>query len=59
MYPTPIVSDVSPGSTAAGNTVTITGKYFTEAYAVTFGGVNAGSFTVISDTTDLRDRPAR
>ena len=50
MYPVPIVSAVSPGSTAAGNTVTITGKYFDETYAVTFGGVNAGGFTVISDT---------
>lgn len=49
MYPTPIVSGVSPFSTAAGNTVTITGKYFTEAYAVTFGGVNSGAFTVVSD----------
>ena len=49
MYPVPIVSGVSPGSTAAGNTVTITGKYFTEAYAVTFGGVNAGGFTVVDD----------
>ncbi|HEY6571011.1 MAG TPA: pilus assembly protein TadG-related protein [Candidatus Limnocylindrales bacterium] len=50
MYPTPIVSGVSPNRTAIGNTVTITGKYFTEAYAVTFGGVNSGGFNVISDT---------
>ena len=50
MYPVPIVSGVSPNRTAIGNTVTITGKYFTEAYAVTFGGVNAGGFNVISDT---------
>ncbi len=49
LYPTPIVSSV-PSPRSTGTTITITGKYFTEAYAVTFGGVNAGSFQVIDDS---------
>ena len=46
----PTVTGVSPstGSTAGGETVTITGTGFTSAYDVSFGGVSA-SFTVNSD----------
>jgi 3D (Asp-Asp-Asp) domain-containing protein len=46
------VSGVSPTSVAAagGATVTITGKNFTSARAVSFGGVAAKSFTVSSAT---------
>ncbi len=53
MYPQPEVTGVSPnsGPIAGGTSVTITGKYFTEAYSVTFGGADARSFTVLSDTS--------
>jgi hypothetical protein len=53
MYPTPIVSSVAPnvnGSPSGGTPVAISGQYFTDAYSVTFGGANAVSFTVVSDT---------
>jgi hypothetical protein len=47
----PTVTGVSPnmGTTAGGDTVTITGTGFTNAYSVYFGGVEATSFTVNSD----------
>ena len=46
------VTGVSPssGPTAGGNTVTITGQCFSSATEVTFGGVDATSFTIDSDT---------
>ena len=50
LYPSPDRHQRQPGLGRGGNTVTITGKYFTEAYSVTFGGNGAGSFTVVSDT---------
>ncbi|MGW7486218.1 beta strand repeat-containing protein [Streptomyces sp. NPDC054786] len=48
----PAVISVSPpsGSTAGGNTVTVTGTGFTNATAVRFGATPAPSFTVNSDT---------
>ncbi len=52
LYPQPIVTSVSGSSgSAGGGSVTISGKYFTEAYSVTFGGTPARSFTVTSDTS--------
>jgi hypothetical protein len=47
----PTVTGVSPntGSTAGGETVTISGSGFTSAGAVYFGGVEATSFTVNGD----------
>jgi hypothetical protein len=51
VYPAPIVSSVGGGST-----VTITGKYFTGAESVTFGGASA-AFTVTSDTTITATAP--
>lgn len=51
VYPAPIVTAVGGGST-----VTITGKYFTGAERVTFGGASA-SFTVDSDTSITATAP--
>jgi IPT/TIG domain/Laminin G domain len=47
---TPTVSGFSPGSGWPGVSVTITGSSFTGASAISFGGTNAGVFTVNSDT---------
>jgi len=59
LYPQPIVTGVAgSGGSAGGTTVTISGKYFTEAYSVTFGGMAATSFTVQSDTTITAVSPA-
>jgi hypothetical protein len=41
----------SSGPTGGGNTITLTGTGFTSAYAVSFGGTAASSFTVNSDTS--------
>lgn len=52
-YPAPIVTAVGPnrGTHNGGTVVTITGDNFTGATNVKFGGTNATSFTVISDTS--------
>ncbi|HUB91962.1 MAG TPA: Ig-like domain-containing protein [Dyella sp.] len=42
----PVVSGVSPSSSAPGSTITITGSGFYGATAVSFGGTPATSFTV-------------
>jgi hypothetical protein len=60
MYAQPIVTGVSPstnGLPGGGTPVTITGKYFNDAYAVTFGGTTV-SFTVDSDTQISARAPA-
>ena len=46
------IAGVAPltGPIAGGTTVTITGKGFSNATSIKFGGVNAMSFTVVSDT---------
>jgi hypothetical protein len=56
----PAITGVSPamGSTAGGTSVTITGARFTGATAVTFGGVNATSYTVNSATQITAVAPA-
>jgi hypothetical protein len=60
---TPTVTAVSPasGSTGGGLTVTITGTSFTEANAVSFGGVpvGPGSFTINSDSQITAVVPAQ
>jgi hypothetical protein len=49
----PVITSVSPssGPGAGGNTVTITGSFFTGATNVTFGGTASPNFTVVSDTS--------
>ena len=44
----PIITSFNPSSAAQGNTVIINGAYLNNLSAVKFGGVNAGSFTVLS-----------
>ena len=39
-----------PGSTAGGTEITISGKYFTGANAVTVAGTPVSSFTVSTDS---------
>lgn len=48
--PTPVIKSVSPDTAYAGTTITIRGAHFTGANQVRFGGINAASFTVISDS---------
>jgi len=48
--PPPDITSFSPAAAAAGTTVTISGKYLTGADGVTFGGIPAVSFSVVSDT---------
>lgn len=45
------VTSISPLTAGAGQTVTIKGNSLTGATAVTFGGTNAASFTVVNSTT--------
>jgi uncharacterized repeat protein (TIGR03803 family) len=47
---TPVILSFSPSSGKVGTLVTITGNSLTQTAAVTFGGVKATSFTVVSDT---------
>ena len=49
--PPPIITSISPshGPPAGGTAVTLMGKYFTDAYALSFGSGSV-SFTVVSDT---------
>jgi IPT/TIG domain len=58
--PAPTISSVSPnsGSISGGQSVTITGQYFTGATTVTFGGTAATGFTVNSDTSITATTPA-
>lgn len=56
----PVVSSVSPtsGAAAGGDLVTVTGQFFTGATAVTFDGVAATDFTVVSDSKLVAVTPA-
>jgi photosystem II stability/assembly factor-like uncharacterized protein len=49
--PPPVVSSFTPEAAAAGTTVTLTGQNFIDVTAVSFGGVAAASFRVLSATT--------
>ena len=59
--PLPVISALSPtgGTTAGGTLVTIKGRKFTGATAVTFGGTAATSFTVLDDTRIVAVAPAK
>ncbi|RWZ46294.1 hypothetical protein ELQ90_14650 [Labedella phragmitis] len=59
-YDVAAIDDVEPGigPAAGGTTVTITGSCFTGATAVFFGGVEASSFVVVSDTEIRAVTPA-
>ena len=56
---TPVVLSVTPstGPAESETAVTISGSYFTGATAVTFGGTNAVSFTVVNDNTITATSP--
>ena len=58
--PPPTLSLVSPstGASAGGDSVTLTGQYFTGATSVTFGGTAATGFTVVNATTITATTPA-
>jgi hypothetical protein len=47
----PTVSSFTPASATEGDVVTITGQYFENVSAVSFGGTAATSFTVVNSTT--------
>jgi hypothetical protein len=49
--PAPAITGFTPSSGEAGSVVAISGTNFTGATAVTFGGVPAGQFAVVSDTS--------
>ena len=59
LYPVPAVKNVSPGGGLAvgGNSVSVTGVFFTGATSVTFGGKSV-AFTVNSDTKITLTAPA-
>ncbi|WP_336516613.1 T9SS type A sorting domain-containing protein [Pollutibacter soli] len=46
----PTITSFSPNNATSGETVTIIGTNFSTAFAVQFGGTNALSFTVVSNT---------
>ncbi len=50
-YTGPVITSFTPASGPQGTTVLIYGTNFTGAVAVSFGGVNAASFSVLSDTS--------
>lgn len=56
--PVPTISTVLPSGAAAAQLVTITGDYFTGATAVTFSGVAAADFELVSATKIVASLPA-
>jgi hypothetical protein len=59
--PVPTILTANPSGVAAGGQVTITGTYFTSTVATTgvkFGGVNATSWVVVSDSVIVAVMPA-
>jgi sugar lactone lactonase YvrE len=56
-YMAPVVTAFAPTSASTGTQVVITGRNFTGTTRVRFNGVNAASYTVVSDT-EIRAFPA-
>lgn len=56
--PAPEIASFSPMAATAGTAITITGKNFSGTTSVSFGGVGAASFTVISPTTIVAVTPS-
>ncbi len=58
LYPTPVITSLSPpsGPWNSPTAVTITGKFFTGATSVRFGGASV-AFTVVSDTSITATAP--
>ena len=50
VIPSPVIASFTPAAGVAGTVVTLTGNFFTGATTVTFNGVNAPAFTVVSAT---------
>lgn len=50
-YPAPTISSFTPDTGYTGTVITITGTNFTGTTSVSFGGMAASSFTVVSPTT--------
>ncbi len=50
IYHSPVITSFSPISGISRSSVMIKGKNFTDATEVTFGGINAESYTVVSDS---------
>jgi|GEM_PF-960006 len=48
--PKPVLNSFTPNSGGTGTEITIRGRYLADAVTVTFGGLNAASFTIISDS---------
>ncbi|MFP5042801.1 IPT/TIG domain-containing protein, partial [Parasediminibacterium sp. JCM 36343] len=47
----PVVKSFSPTSATKGATVTISGSNFSNATSISFGGTNAGGFSIVNDST--------
>ena len=50
-YLPPTITSITPASAPIGTTITINGNYLSGATSVSFGGVNAASFTVVNANT--------
>lgn len=46
----PVISSFAPVYGVTGSTITVKGKFFSGINSMSFGGMNASSFTIISDT---------
>jgi hypothetical protein len=49
-YPLPQVNSINPSQAKEGDEVTIIGNYLKKVYRVSFGGVDASSFTLVGST---------
>lgn len=49
-YESAVIKSFSPASGSSGTLITLNGRYFSNVTAVLFGGTNASSFIIVSDT---------